>query len=314
MDGRKNASLTPCGRKAMVRRVVELGQTPKAVNEEAVAVCPQRALVRSPASSSRKGVAALEDRSSQPHLPVSDPTKIIARSKEGFAAPLALGVAADRERDPRLESDRVSHPSCRLGLNRLRKASSQPSPFVATASATSTSSSISISKSSANWLHWSSHHRTPKQESSTATWVSAGVDRHRRRLSCCLQSRHEGREKGKRRRLPQSRRCLLCEPRREGRARHDRQWVVLPFRSLQCRACKQPASRHIFTDYTPKTNGKAERPSRPVLREWAYARAYNNSVRPFKSNSEMALSSRCIDAHGYRCKAAPVMNSASNRE
>jgi Transposase and inactivated derivatives len=43
-------------------------------------------------------------------------------------------------------------------------------------------------------------------------------------------------------------------------------------------ACKQLKLRHIRTKpYTPKTNGKAERFIQTSLREWAYARAYQNS-------------------------------------
>jgi transposase InsO family protein len=44
------------------------------------------------------------------------------------------------------------------------------------------------------------------------------------------------------------------------------------------RACKKLALKHIRTKpYTPKTNGKAERFIQTSLREWAYARAYNTS-------------------------------------
>jgi transposase InsO family protein len=43
-------------------------------------------------------------------------------------------------------------------------------------------------------------------------------------------------------------------------------------------ACKRLGLRQIFTKpYTPKTNGKAERFIQTALREWAYARAYHNS-------------------------------------
>ena len=43
-------------------------------------------------------------------------------------------------------------------------------------------------------------------------------------------------------------------------------------------ACKRLHLRQIFTKpYTPKTNGKAERFIQTTLREWAYARAYQNS-------------------------------------
>ena len=45
-------------------------------------------------------------------------------------------------------------------------------------------------------------------------------------------------------------------------------------------ACIRLGLRQIFTKpYTPKTNGKAERFIQTALREWAYARAYQNSVQ-----------------------------------
>ena len=44
------------------------------------------------------------------------------------------------------------------------------------------------------------------------------------------------------------------------------------------KTCDALGLRHIFTKpYTPKTNGKAERFIQSSLREWAYARAYENS-------------------------------------
>jgi transposase InsO family protein len=44
------------------------------------------------------------------------------------------------------------------------------------------------------------------------------------------------------------------------------------------RACKKLGIRHIRTKpYTPQTNGKAERFIQTALREWAYAQAYENS-------------------------------------
>ena len=46
------------------------------------------------------------------------------------------------------------------------------------------------------------------------------------------------------------------------------------FRAL----CQEPGIKHIRTKpCTPRTNGKAERFIRTALREWAYARAYQNS-------------------------------------
>jgi transposase InsO family protein len=51
------------------------------------------------------------------------------------------------------------------------------------------------------------------------------------------------------------------------------------YRSKSFRAaCKRLGLRQIFTrPYTPKTNGKAERFIQTALREWAYAQAYQNS-------------------------------------
>jgi transposase InsO family protein len=51
------------------------------------------------------------------------------------------------------------------------------------------------------------------------------------------------------------------------------------YRSRSFRAaCERLGLRQIFTrPYTPKTNGKAERFIQTALREWAYARAYQNS-------------------------------------
>lgn len=46
------------------------------------------------------------------------------------------------------------------------------------------------------------------------------------------------------------------------------------------KTCKAFGLRHIYTKpYTPKTNGKAERFIQSALREWAYARAYQNSLQ-----------------------------------
>jgi transposase InsO family protein len=43
-------------------------------------------------------------------------------------------------------------------------------------------------------------------------------------------------------------------------------------------ACKQLGLKHIFTKpYTPRTNGKAEHFIQTALREWAYAKPYENS-------------------------------------
>jgi transposase InsO family protein len=50
------------------------------------------------------------------------------------------------------------------------------------------------------------------------------------------------------------------------------------------RACRKLGLTHIFTrPYRPQTNGKAERFIQTVLREWAYARAYDTSDQRAKN-------------------------------
>ncbi len=48
--------------------------------------------------------------------------------------------------------------------------------------------------------------------------------------------------------------------------------------TLFAKACRELGLKHRFTrPYTPRTNGKAERFIQTALREWAYARTYQNS-------------------------------------
>ena len=78
MDVHKNARLTPAGREVMVRRVVEGGQTPKALSA-AVGVCP-RTVRKWVGRYREEGIAGLRDRSSRPHrLRKPTPAEIVAR-------------------------------------------------------------------------------------------------------------------------------------------------------------------------------------------------------------------------------------------
>lgn len=52
---------------------------------------------------------------------------------------------------------------------------------------------------------------------------------------------------------------------------------------LFARVCRMHGLKHRFTrPYTPRTNGKAERFIQTALREWAYARPYQNSTERSK--------------------------------
>lgn len=56
--------------------------------------------------------------------------------------------------------------------------------------------------------------------------------------------------------------------------------IVRPIEGDFRDACQRLGLKHIRTKpYTPRTNGKAERFIQSSLREWAYARAYQNSAQ-----------------------------------
>ncbi len=116
MDIHKNALLTPAGREAMVRRVVEGGQTPQAVSA-AVGVCPRT--VRKWVERFRaQGVAGLQDRSSRPHrlrrpTPPETAARIEALRRQRWSG-------AQIARETGVSKATVSRVLRRLGLNRLR--------------------------------------------------------------------------------------------------------------------------------------------------------------------------------------------------
>ena len=68
-------------------------------------------------------------------------------------------------------------------------------------------------------------------------------------------------------------------------------------------ACKRLGLKHIRTKpYTPKTNGKAERFIQSSLREWAYARAYENSEQRARELPHWI--------HHYNWHSSPLTKSA----
>ncbi len=116
MDVHKNARLTPAGREAMVRRVVEGGQTPQAVSK-AIGVCP-RTVRKWVERFQAQGVAGLRDRSSRPRQ-VRQPTppETIARIE---ALRRQRWTGAQIARETGVCKATVSRVLRRLGLNRLK--------------------------------------------------------------------------------------------------------------------------------------------------------------------------------------------------
>lgn len=116
MDVHKNARLTPAGREIMVRRVIEGGQTPKALSA-AVGVCPRT--VRKRVKRFRaEGLAGLQDRSSRPHrVRRPTPPETIARIEK---LRRQRWTGAQIARETGVSKATVSRILRRLGLNRVR--------------------------------------------------------------------------------------------------------------------------------------------------------------------------------------------------
>ena len=115
MGVHKNARLTPAGREIMVRRVVEGGQTPKAI-ATAVGVCPRT--VRKWVKRFRaEGAAGLQDRSSRPHRLHRPTPSETARRIETLRRQRWTGAQIAQETG--VSKATVSRLLRRLGLARL---------------------------------------------------------------------------------------------------------------------------------------------------------------------------------------------------
>lgn len=101
---------------------------------------------------------------------------------------------------------------------------------------------------------------------------------HRRSLAHRLLGHLPGREAQLSAGLPGCCAGLLCPPRHPLPRCADRQRLGLLRARAFAQACRTLGLKHRFTQpYTPRTNGKAERFIQTALREWAYARSYQNS-------------------------------------
>ena len=276
MDVHKNALLTPCGREAMVRRVVEDGQTPQAVSE-AVGVCP-RTVRKWVARFQAEGATGLRDRSSRPHrLRCPTPPEIVARIA---VLRHQRWTAAQIARETGVSKATVSRILRRLGLNRL-KALELPEP-VRRYEREHPGELIHIDIKKLGKIGSVGHRITGRQTGVVNRHLGIGWEF----VHVCIDDAS---------RIAFSR---VMEDERKGSAVAFLKAALAYYASLgvkiervmtdngSCyrsrafgRACKQLGLKHIFTKpYTPKTNGKAERFIQTSLREWAYARAYNTSI------------------------------------
>ena len=279
MDVHKNARLTPAGREGMVRRVVEGGQTAKAISE-AVGVCPRT--VRKWVDRFRaEGIAGLRDRSSRPRrlrrpTSAATVTRIEALRRQRW-------TGAQIARETGVSKATVSRILRRLGLNRLkalapaepvRRKREHPGELIhidikklgridgvghrITGDRTRQSSRrgrgeglgwefVHVCIDDASRIAFAQVMPDEKKESATAFLKAAVAYYQTLGVTVARVMTDNG----------------SC-------------YKAFDFRDT----CRDLGLKHIRTKpYTPKTNGKAERFIQTALREWAYAQAYNHSDR-----------------------------------
>ena len=115
MDTHKNASLTPKGREAMSRSVIEGGLS-KAAAARQFNTTP-KTVAKWVARFRAKGVAGLQDRSSRPHSSPSQTAPAVCAAVDGLRRRRHTGAQIAAEVD--VSAATVSRILKRLGLNRL---------------------------------------------------------------------------------------------------------------------------------------------------------------------------------------------------
>jgi transposase InsO family protein len=274
MDMHENASLTPKGREAMARSVMEGGLSKTAAARQfhttpkTVAKWVERFRI--------EGVAGLRDRSSRPHSSPGQTAPAIYAAVEGLRRQRHTGaqIAAEVGVSPAT----VSRILRRLGLNRL--SALDPAEPVRRYERAAPGEILHIDIKKLGKFNRIGHRITGDRTGQSKTrgigweYVHLAIDDHSRLAYSEI--------------LPDETRgsCLrfLFNALRFFRGLGVRVERVMTdngssFRSRRyAKGLRRLKIKHLRTKpYTPKTNGKAERFVQTSLREWAYARAYNTS-------------------------------------
>ena len=273
MDIHKNARLTPLGREHLVKMVLS-GQTPQAVSE-AVGVCP-RTVRKWVERFEQEGLAGLHDRSSRPQRlyrptpqPVIDRIEALRRQRlTGRATADEVGVSPAT----------VSRVLKRLGLNRL--SALEPAQPVRRYERERPGELIHIDIKKLGKFERVGHRitgdRTGQSNSRGVGWEFVHVCIDDASRLAFTQIKKDERKRSATAFLKAAVAYYASLGVKVERVMTDNGSCYKSFAFRN--ACRRLSLKHIRTrPYTPKTNGKAERFIQTSLREWAYARAYQNS-------------------------------------
>ena len=280
MDVHKNARLTPAGREIMVRRVVEGGQTPKAI-ATAVGVCPRT--VRKWVKRFRaEGAAGLQDRSSRPHRLHRPTPSETARRIETLRRQRWTGAQIAQETG--VSKATVSRLLRRLGLARL--AALEPAEPIRRYQRQHPGELIHIDIKKLGRIDGIGHritgdrrgqsNRRGRGEGLGWEFVHVCIDDASRIAFAQV--------------MPDEKKESAITFLKAAIAYYQSLGLTIArvmtdngscYKAFDFRdACRDLGLKHIRTrPYTPKTNGKAERFIQSALREWAYAQPYTHSDR-----------------------------------
>jgi len=274
MNSHKNAPLTPKGREAMVRSVIEGGLTQAAAalqfNISAKTVAKWVKRFRA------EGVDGLQDRSSRPHSSPSQTLPATCAAVEGLRRERYTGKRIAAELG--ISSATVSRILRRLGLNRMRDL--EPAEPIRRYEREHPGELIHIDIKKLGKFNRIGHRitgdRTGQSNTRGVGWEFVHVcidDASRVAFSRVMNDEKKGSAVAFLKAAVGYYASLGVTVQRvmtdNGSCYRSRAFA---------KACKKLHLKHIRTrPYTPKTNGKAERFIQTSLREWAYARAYNTS-------------------------------------
>jgi transposase InsO family protein len=280
MDVHKNARLTPAGREIMVRRIVEGGQTPKALSA-AVGVCP-RTVQKWVKRFRAEGLPGLQDRSSRPHhARRPTPPETIARIE---VLRRQRWTGAQIARETGCSKATVSRTLRRLGLSRLRAL--EPAEPVRRYEREHPGELIHIDIKKLGRIDGIGHRITgDRRGQSNRRGRSQGLGWEFVHVCIDDASRIAFAQV-----MPDEKKESAVAFLKAALAYYQSLGVTVArvmtdngscYKAFDFRdACRNLGLKHIRTrPYTPKTNGKAERFIQSALREWAYALPYTHSDR-----------------------------------